>query len=74
MLLGLHCGDSLGATLEFCSPQAKENWQRDIIGGGHFRWKPGDATDDTDLALTILESLEGNSFNQKLVLINDSLA
>lgn len=65
MLLGLHCGDSLGATLEFCSPQAKENWQRDIIGGGYFRWKPGDATDDTDLALTILESLEGNSFNQK---------
>ena len=65
MLLGLHCGDSLGATLEFCSPQAKENWQTEIIGGGHFRWKPGDATDDTDLALIILESLEGNSFNQK---------
>lgn len=65
MILALHAGDSLGATLEFCSPQDKNNWQTEIIGGGHFRWNPGDATDDTDLALAVLESIQNNRFNQQ---------
>ncbi|KXX79412.1 ADP-ribosyl-[dinitrogen reductase] glycohydrolase [Madurella mycetomatis] len=57
-LLGVHAGDSLGATVEF------EDWEtiritypdglRDVIGGGHFDWPPGHATDDTDLTRAVL--------------------
>ncbi|KAK4465312.1 ADP-ribosylation/Crystallin J1 [Cladorrhinum samala] len=57
-LLGVHAGDSLGATVEF-NPwktiQAKyPNGLRDIVGGGSFRWAPGAATDDTDLTRAVL--------------------
>ncbi|KAH6857173.1 ADP-ribosylation/Crystallin J1 [Chaetomium sp. MPI-CAGE-AT-0009] len=57
-LLGVHAGDSLGATVEF---EAWEHIQndyprgvRDIVGGGHFDWPPGHATDDTDLTRAVL--------------------
>lgn len=57
-LLGVHAGDSLGATLEFNSyQQIKKNYPnglRDIIGGGMFGWPVGHATDDTDLTRAIL--------------------
>lgn len=59
MLLGLHVGDSLGATLEFSKPSLEWNSHKDIIGEGPFRWNPGDATDDTDLMLCVLKSLNG---------------
>jgi ADP-ribosyl-[dinitrogen reductase] hydrolase len=57
MLLGLHVGDSLGATLEFKRASKKSDFQRDIIGGGAFDWSPGAATDDTDLMICILQSI-----------------
>lgn len=57
-LLGVHAGDSLGATVEF------DTWEhirdkypggvRDIVGGGPFRWPAGHATDDTDLTRAVL--------------------
>ncbi|KAK4112721.1 ADP-ribosylglycohydrolase [Canariomyces notabilis] len=57
-LLGVHAGDALGATVEF------ETWEsiqithphgvRDIVGGGHFGWPAGHATDDTDLTRAVL--------------------
>ncbi|KAK4151705.1 ADP-ribosylation/Crystallin J1 [Chaetomidium leptoderma] len=57
-LLGVHAGDSLGATVEF---EAWEHIQvnhpqgvRDIVGGGPFDWPPGHATDDTDLTRAVL--------------------
>ncbi|KAK4202307.1 ADP-ribosylglycohydrolase-domain-containing protein [Triangularia verruculosa] len=57
-LLGVHAGDSLGATLEFMSWEEIQRKfpspLRDIIGGGHFGWKAGDATDDTDLTRAVL--------------------
>lgn len=57
MLLGLHVGDSLGATLEF-GPASKEwNSHKEIIGGGNLNWLPGAATDDTDLMLAVLKSI-----------------
>ncbi|KAH4294241.1 hypothetical protein HBH70_112110 [Parastagonospora nodorum] len=57
-LLGVHAGDSLGATLEFM-PWSDVIGQypkglRDIIGGGAFRWSAGHATDDTDLTRAVL--------------------
>lgn len=57
MLLGLHAGDALGATLEFKSPREESEWLRDIVGGGGFNWRPGQATDDTDLMLCLLEAI-----------------
>ncbi|MCF8059956.1 MAG: ADP-ribosylglycohydrolase family protein [Bacteriovoracaceae bacterium] len=57
MLLGLHCGDSLGATLEFCDPRPEDDLHTEIIGGGPLNWEPGAPTDDTDLMLILLESL-----------------
>jgi ADP-ribosylglycohydrolase len=57
-LLGVHAGDSLGATLEFCTWEQIQNSYpdglREIIGGGAFGWAPGHATDDTDLTRAIL--------------------
>jgi ADP-ribosylglycohydrolase len=59
-LLGVHAGDSLGATLEFI-PWSRiksqyPNGLREIIGGGAFGWAPGAATDDTDLTRAVLLS------------------
>lgn len=57
-LLGVHAGDSLGATLEFKSyREIKKHYPdglRDIIGGGVFNWPAGHATDDTDLTRAVL--------------------
>lgn len=68
-LLGVHAGDSLGATHEFRSwktivagkPMA---WRlRDIVGGGVFEWAAGAGTDDTDLTLAVLDAyLDADGF------------
>ncbi|WP_413568357.1 ADP-ribosylglycohydrolase family protein [Bdellovibrio sp. HCB117] len=58
MLWGLHAGDSLGAPWEFLPPQASWNTKTEIVGGGKFNWKAGEATDDTDLMLCLLRALK----------------
>jgi len=55
-LLGLAAGDALGTTLEF-KPPGTFTLHTDIIGGGPFKLKPGQWTDDTSLALCLAESL-----------------
>jgi ADP-ribosyl-[dinitrogen reductase] hydrolase len=55
-LLGLATGDALGTTLEFESPGSFAPID-DIVGGGPFRLKPGEWTDDTSMALCLAESL-----------------
>jgi ADP-ribosyl-[dinitrogen reductase] hydrolase len=55
-LLGLAAGDALGATVEFATAERIKNTygvHRDIIGGGAFNWRPGQGTDDTDLAIAL---------------------
>ncbi|KAF2642917.1 hypothetical protein P280DRAFT_467045 [Massarina eburnea CBS 473.64] len=57
-LLGVHAGDSLGATLEF-QPHHQikathPTGHREITGGGPFSWPAGAATDDTDLTRCVL--------------------
>lgn len=54
-LLGVAAGDSLGATLEFTSPNTGEPL-RDIVGGGPFGWGPGQPTDDTDLTVAVVRA------------------
>jgi ADP-ribosyl-[dinitrogen reductase] hydrolase len=64
-LLGLAVGDALGTTLEFKTPGTFEPIT-DLIGGGPFRLKPGQWTDDTSMALCLAESLiEKRGFDPK---------
>jgi ADP-ribosyl-[dinitrogen reductase] hydrolase len=55
-LLGLATGDALGTTLEFSAPGTFDPID-DMMGGGPFRLKPGQWTDDTSMALCLAESL-----------------
>lgn len=55
-LLGLACGDALGAALEFKAPGTFAPIA-DMLGGGPFDLQPGQWTDDTSMALCLAESL-----------------
>ncbi|MCS6907569.1 MAG: ADP-ribosylglycohydrolase family protein [Anaerolineales bacterium] len=55
-LLGLACGDALGASVEF-QPPGSFIPLTDMVGGGPFNLKPGQWTDDTAMALCLAESL-----------------
>lgn len=55
-LLGLAIGDAVGTTVEFSRPGSFEP-VTDMVGGGPFRLKPGQWTDDTSMALCLAESL-----------------
>ncbi len=55
-LLGLAVGDAVGTTLEF-KPKGSFIPISDMVGGGPFRLKPGEWTDDTSMALCLATSL-----------------
>lgn len=55
-LLGLACGDAVGTTVEFRS-RGSFTLLTDMVGGGPFRLKPGQWTDDTSMALCLAKSL-----------------
>ena len=59
-LLGLAAGDALGTTLEF-APRDAHPPVTDVIGGGPFKLKPGQWTDDTSMALCLAASLVESS-------------
>ncbi len=52
VLVGMACGDALGAPLEF-GPVVPYPAQIGMSGGGSFGWKPGEWTDDTSMAIVI---------------------
>jgi ADP-ribosyl-[dinitrogen reductase] hydrolase len=57
-MLGLACGDALGAPAEFKSPaEVQRRWGRiaDMVGGG--QWAPGEWTDDTGMTLCMAEGI-----------------
>jgi ADP-ribosyl-[dinitrogen reductase] hydrolase len=58
-LLGLAVGDAVGTTLEF-KPKGSFIPITDMVGGGPFRLKPGEWTDDTSMALCLATSLLEN--------------
>lgn len=63
MLLGLACGDAVGASVEF-KPRGSFPLVTDMLGGGKFRLTPGEWTDDTSMALCLADSLLAcNGFN-----------
>jgi ADP-ribosyl-[dinitrogen reductase] hydrolase len=58
--LGFAVGDALGATVEFMTRgeiAARYGVHRDIVGGGWLKLKPGQVTDDTEMALALGRSL-----------------
>ncbi len=57
---GLAIGDALGATVEFMTPhEIKHQYgvHKTICGGGWLRLKPGQVTDDTEMALALGEAI-----------------
>jgi len=59
VLLGMACGDALGAPYEFGPPLGSDVPVM-MSGGGSFGWAPGEWTDDTSMAVAIAEvSAEG---------------
>lgn len=55
-LLGLACGDAVGTTLEF-ELRGTFTPIEDMVGGGPFKLKAGEWTDDTSMALCLGASL-----------------
>jgi ADP-ribosyl-[dinitrogen reductase] hydrolase len=55
-LLGLAVGDALGTTLEFSRRDTLPH-HTEMTGGGPFRLRPGQWTDDTSMALALADSL-----------------
>jgi len=55
-LLGLAVGDAIGTTLEF-TRRDRAPRVTDMVGGGPFRLKAGQWTDDTAMALALAETL-----------------
>jgi len=61
--VGMAIGDALGATVEFMTtPEiaAKYGVFKEIVGGGWLRLKPGQVTDDTEMALCIARAVAQN--------------
>ncbi len=58
--LGLAIGDALGAPAEFMTAgeiKTKYGLLKEIVGGGWLRLKPGQVTDDTEMALCIARAV-----------------
>src|SRR4051812_19736994 len=58
-------GDALGAPYEFRPPDPTAPCAME--GGGGFGWEPGEWTDDTQMALTILDVLAAGSTDPALM-------
>lgn len=54
VLIGMACGDALGAPYEF-GPPLGADVAVTMSGGGSFGWEPGEWTDDTSMAIAIAE-------------------
>lgn len=64
-LVGLAVGDAIGTVVEF-KPRGSFTPLTDMVGGGPFRLKPGQWTDDTSMALCLAVSLvESGGFDAR---------
>ncbi len=58
-VLGSAAGDALGAGYEFTNPTPDQDIT--MVGGGGFGWAPGEWTDDTQMAVAILDVIATGS-------------
>ena len=61
--IGMAVGDALGATVEFMTApeiSAKYGIFKEMVGGGWLQLKPGQVTDDTEMALCIARAVVQN--------------
>lgn len=66
MLLGLHVGDCMGVTLEFQpAVREKDQWQKEMLGGGEFNFPIGIGSDDSDLMICVLRSLKYGQLDEE---------
>jgi ADP-ribosyl-[dinitrogen reductase] hydrolase len=75
-LLGMALGDALGAPVEFMTAgeiRAKYGVLQEMVGGGWLRLKPGQVTDDTEMALCIARALAASG-GWSLTAIADNFA
>lgn len=59
-LIGAAIGDALGATVDMLSrSEVKEKFgvHRELVGGGRMKFKPGELSDDTQLMVSVAQSL-----------------
>ena len=71
-MLGLACGDALGAGLEF-QPRVPYTQPIHMSGGGSFNWAPGEWTDDTAMAMCIA-SVSSQGLDLRSVEAQDQIA
>ena len=68
IIAGSAVGDALGAPLEFLPPRSKDAFATEMEGGGMLKWKPGEITDDTIMALSIMDMYNKHGeYNQEAV-------
>jgi ADP-ribosyl-[dinitrogen reductase] hydrolase len=72
VVLASAAGDALGAPHEF-GPSLSEDRVLAMTGGGSFGWAPGEWTDDTQQALTVLVPLAHGHFGDHLDRVQDGL-
>jgi len=72
VLLGIACGDALGAPYEF-GPPLRPDIAVTMKGGGSFGWSPGEWTDDTSMAIAIAE-LSANGADLRTEKTHDQIA
>lgn len=61
VMLGLACGDAIGATTEFME-RGSFTPATGMVGGGFYELEPGRWTDDTSMAMCLAESLVARDF------------
>ncbi len=68
VILGMACGDALGAGYEF-GPPLPDDTDVTMKGGGGFGWAPGEWTDDTSMAIPIARAIaSGRDLRDEAVL------
>lgn len=69
IIIGAAIGDALGAPIEFLPPRDRDNFHKEMTGGGVLQWKPGQTTDDTQMTSDVSDMYitKGNYDQEYLV-------
>ena len=68
-IIGAFLGDAIGATLEFIKYRPDHNEIMNALtvpGGGYWKVGPGQVTDDSELAMCLLQAIVKSNQNSKI--------